>query len=525
MGSPDVCVQYTFVDAHQSAFFTRVVEDRVIGSSHPAHGASLDAMEYPQTGVRRPAAEILAPSPHSPHTSPCLTSRPSRSAPTRSRSRLLSLRYPEPVTPLALASIFVTLAALFSLVSVRLLRLPASVGAMALASVSALVLAALGPRAPSLHDFAVRLFQQINFHDLVLHNLLAFLLFAAALSLDLDQLNRQKVPILLLSTVGTVLAAALIGTLLWTLLTLARLHLDLPLCLLFGALISPTDPIAVLDMLRRVGAPPFLHTLLGSESLFNDGVGAVLFFTLLDLFYPAVATSHPTLAQSALHAFTFSFLFDACGGLLLGGALGFLGYLLIRIIDRPTVEILLTLALAMSSYALADSLSLSAPLAVIAAGIVCNSHGRGAMSDKTLEELDSFWSLLDEMLNTILFLLLGFALIVVPLTIPLVLSGLLAIVAVLLGRGLSVLLLALAPSRDRTVPFRSQWLVLTWGGLRGALPLALVLALVGRPGSSALLSITYLVVSFSVIAQGLTMIPLLRHLHLNVTAPLPELEP
>ena len=415
-------------------------------------------------------------------------------------------------------SIIVTLAALFSLLSVRVLRLPASVGTMALASVSALVLAGAGRQMPGLHTFAVRLFGQVNFHDLVLHGMLAFLLFAGALHLDLDELKRQKLPVLVLATLGTILSAGLTGSLLWAILAVAHLRLPMAQCLLFGALISPTDPIAVLDMLRRVGAPPFLHALLGSESLFNDGVGAVLFFTLLDWKQDAIGGA----GREALTVVGTHFVVQACGGLVLGAALGYVTYWLLRVIDNPTVEILLTLSLAMGGYALADALHLSAPLEVVAAGLVANSHGRlRAMSERTIEELDAFWSLLDEMLNVILFLLLGFALVLVPLSGRLLVSGLVAVVAVLVGRGLSVLLLGAVPGRNRSLPFRSQWLVLTWGGLRGALSVALVLALVGRPGANTLLAMTYVVVSFAVVAQGLTMIPLLRRLGLE-RAPEPE---
>ena len=409
-------------------------------------------------------------------------------------------------------SILVTLAALFSLLSVRVLRLPASVGTMSLASLSALGLAAAGRQVPGLHAFAVRLFEQVNFHDLVLHGMLAFLLFAGALHLDLDEMKRQRLAILVLATLGTILSAGLTGGLLWSILAVAHLRLPLALCLLFGALISPTDPIAVLDMLRRVGAPPFLHALLGSESLFNDGVGAVLFFALLDWKSAAGSSS----GQAALTAVGMHFVVQACGGLLLGAALGYVTYWLLCVIDKPSVEILLTLSLAMGGYALADALHLSAPLEVVAAGLVANSHGRlRAMSERTIQELDAFWSLLDEMLNVILFLLLGFALVLVPISGRLLVSGLVAVVAVLVGRGLSVLLLGVVPGRDRSLPFRAQWMVLSWGGLRGALSVALVLALVGRPGAETLLAITYVVVSFAVVVQGLTMIPLLRRLGLT----------
>lgn len=418
------------------------------------------------------------------------------------------------MSPFAFISIIVTLAALFAFISARFLRLPPSVGTMTLASVFALAIAALGRSLPGLHAFALGLFNQVDFHALVLHGLLAFLLFAGALHLNLDELKRQKLPVFLLATVGTLVAAALTGSLLWR--TLHTVHLNLPLldCFIFGALISPTDPIAVLDMLRRTGTPASLETVLGGESLFNDGVGAVLFFTLLD--YAAGSTS---VHHSTAGIITYNLLIGACGALTLGAALGYITYRLLRLIDRYTIEIMLTLALAMGGYALADALHLSAPLEVVAAGIVANSHGRlRAMSARTLNQLDTFWALLDEMLNVILFLLLGFALILVPFSLRLFFAGALAIPIVLLARGLSVLLIG-SLTRWRRPRFTARWLVLTWGGLRGALSVALVLSLIGRPGSGPLLSITYSVVSFSVIVQGLTMLPLLRRLKLGHDAP------
>lgn len=413
----------------------------------------------------------------------------------------------------AFISIIVTLAALFALVSARFLRLPPTVGTMALASLFALSVAAAGHWVPGLHAFSVALFSQIDFHALVLHGLLAFLLFAGALHLDLDELKRQKLPVLLLSTVGTLLAATVIGSLLW--LVLRSVHVDLPFahCLLFGALISPTDPIAVLDMLHRANTPASLEILLGGESLFNDGIGAVLFFSVLDWID---GNQH-----SALSAVTSHVLIGIFGALALGSVLGYITYRLLTLIDRYTIEIMLTLALAMGGYALADALGLSAPLEVVAAGLVANSHGRlRAMSQRTLDQLDTFWSLLDEILNVILFLLLGFALVLVPFSARLLLAGVLAVPVVLFARGLSVLLVG-AVARWRRPRFTARWLALTWGGLRGALSVALVLSLINRPGARPLVSITYTVVSFSVIVQGLTMLPLLRRLRLG-EAPVPS---
>jgi CPA1 family monovalent cation:H+ antiporter len=422
---------------------------------------------------------------------------------------LLLVSYGYLVPVFELISIIVCLAAAFGLVSHRFLRLPVTIGTMVLALLSALILIVTGKMVPAFHGFAVVMFERIDFHDIVLHCLLAFLLFAGALHLDLDELRRHGVTVFILSTLGTLLSAGLVAGLLWLILVACHLPVSVMSCLIFGALISPTDPIAVLEMLQRVGAPARIQTLLGGESLFNDGVGAVLFVALL-------ATPESSRFPS-VGSFTALFLLEAGGGILLGLALGFVVYRLLRPVNSYRIEVFLTLALAMGGYALADALHISAPLEAVTAGLVVNSQGRShAMSPVTLENLDRFWGLLDDMLNVILFLLLGFALIVVPLSGRLVVAGLLAVPAVLLARAAAVGVL-LYPGRRSMPELRKVWVVMTWGGLRGALSVALVLALVAAPALRPLLPITYIIVVFSVLVQGLTMVPLLRRLRLGTT--------
>ena len=412
--------------------------------------------------------------------------------------------YGYPVSVFQLTSIVVCLAAAFGLVSHRFLRLPATIGTMVLSLVSALALIVTGKMVPSLHGFAAAMFERIDFHDLVLHCLLAFLLFAGALHLDLDELKRQKAAVFLLSTVGTVTSAALVAALLWVILRAVDLPASAMSCMIFGALISPTDPIAVLEMLRRVGAPAEIQTLLGGESLFNDGVGAVLFLALL--------ATPDSRAVPSLGSFTSLFLLEAGGGIVLGLVLGLIVFRLLRMVNSYRIEVFLTLALAMGGYALADALHVSAPLEAVMAGLVVNSRSRfHKMSEETRENLDKFWGLLDDMLNVILFFLLGFALIVVDLSGRVIVAGLLAIPAVLVVR--AVVVWALMYPQRTTVPgLHRTGIVMTWGGLRGALSIALVLALAATPASRPLLPITYIVVVFSVLVQGLTMVPLLRRL-------------
>jgi CPA1 family monovalent cation:H+ antiporter len=403
----------------------------------------------------------------------------------------------------ALLSALVCLAAAFSLISHRL-RLPTTVGVMLLSLITSMLIAVTGRFIPGVHERAVALVGHIDFSGIVLHAMLAYLLFAGALQLNLKDLSRQKSAVAALSTFGTVLSTVFVAALLKVILSVTGLELGFVPCLLFGALISPTDPIAVLEMLRRVGAPPSLEAQLTGESLFNDGVGAVLFLTLLESF------SHG--ARPSLATFTWMLLVKAGGGIALGLILGYLVYRLMRTVDSFRVEELLTLALAMGGYALADALRLSAPLEAVAAGLVAGGRARQlAMSSITREHVDRFWQLIDDMLNVMLFLLLGLELLVMPWNRHYVYAGLLAIPVVLAARWLSVVA-SLLLVRVFHKPARGAITVLTWGGLRGALAVALALALAGETGHDRVLAITYIVVIFSIVVQGLTMDRLLRKL-------------
>lgn len=403
-----------------------------------------------------------------------------------------------------LLSALVALAAIFSLVSHRVLRLPATVGVMLLSLAASTLVAVAGRRVPGVHAYVAAFIAPINFSAIVLHGMLAFLLFAGALQLNLTALARQKAAVTALSTFGTLLSTVFVAALLEVILSVTGLSMGFVPCLLFGALISPTDPIAVLEMLRRVGAPAALEAQLTGESLFNDGVGAVLFLTLLSSF------SHG--ARPSVAGFTGLLLVQAGGGIALGLALGYLVYRLLRTLDSYRVEVLLTLALAMGGYALADFLHLSAPLEAVAAGIVVGGRARViAMSPSTRDHVDDFWELVDDILNVILFLLLGLELLVMPWNPHYVYAGLLAVPVVLAARWLSVVT-SLLLVRFFHKPAAGAITVLTWGGLRGGLAVALALALAGSTGHDRVLAITYIVVIFSIVVQGLTMDRLLRRL-------------
>lgn len=406
-----------------------------------------------------------------------------------------------------LLSTLVCLAAAFSLINHRWLRLPRTIGVMVLSLAGSVVVVVGGREVPSLHARAVALVSHIDFSAVVLHGMLAFLLFAGALQLDLAALRRQKAPVLSLAVLGTGLSALIVAALLRGVLDLTGLHASWNLCFLFGALISPTDPIAVLDMLRRVGAPAALEAQLTGESLLNDGVGAVLFLTLLG----SIATGRSPHAA----AFTLRLIVSAGGGFGLGLLFGWIVYRLLRTVDSYRVEEILTLALAMGSYALADALHLSAPLAVVAAGLTAGGWARqNAMSDFTRERVDQFWDLIDDLMNVLLFLMLGLELLVMPWNTRYLYAGLLAIPICLIARLLSVQT-SLAAVRPWHRPLRGSLPALTWGGLRGGLAVALALAVPSGSSHDRILAITYVVVIFSIVVQGLTMSPLLRRLGLT----------
>lgn len=408
-----------------------------------------------------------------------------------------------------LLSLLVTIGALFGFISFRFLRLPTSIGTMVLSLAGATVLIVCGHFAPGLRVGVQRIVGGIDFNAVVLHGMLSVLLFAGALQLDLPQLSREKVSVTTLSVgataVSTVLVAGLFKLVLWA----VGIKMSVMGALLFGALISPTDPIAVLEMLKRVGAPASLETQLAGESLFNDGVGAVIFLALL-----SASTGGAT---PSLEAFLLTLSLKAGGAILLGGVLGYITYRVLRLVDRYRLEIMLTLALAMGGYALADALRLSAPLEVVTAGLLVSGRARRlAMSDVTRDHVERFWEFADDLFNIVLFLLLGLQLIVLPIESRYLLAGVLAIPAVLLARWISVLfpVAALNFFRKRVA---GTVAVLTWGGLRGGLAVALALSIPHghELERNQLLVATYVVVVFSILVQGLTISPLLKRLHLT----------
>jgi CPA1 family monovalent cation:H+ antiporter len=406
------------------------------------------------------------------------------------------------VTVFQTISAVLALAALASYVNHRFIRLPANMGLMVIGLALSLGFVLLGKL--GLYDVArASVFvRSIDFSDTLLHGMLAFLLFAGALHVDLSELASQKLPIAVLSTIGVLISTFLAGGLFWLGAMAMGVEFSFLYALLFGALISPTDPIAVLGILKQVGAPKNLEINITGESLFNDGIGVVVFLTILGVI---ISGTPPQAGQ-----ITLFLLEEAVGGAGLGLILGWSVYHLLRSVDAYQVEVLLTLALAAGGYALAERLHVSAPIAIVVAGLAIGNHGRAlAMSDKTREHLDKFWELLDEMLNAVLFVLIGIEVIVLKLDAHLVALGGVAIVAVLLGRFVSVGL-PIGVLRFRHAFSPGVVKILTWGGLRGGISIALALSLPSTPERDVILTATYIVVVFSVLVQGLTLGALIR---------------
>ncbi|MCZ6625806.1 MAG: sodium:proton antiporter [Deltaproteobacteria bacterium] len=395
-----------------------------------------------------------------------------------------------------------TLAALFSYLNERTFRLPATIGLMLIALLMSLGLIALGKLGWGVENQARSLLADIDFSATLLHGMLGFLLFAGALHVNLEDLMRQKWVISSLATAGVLISALVVSGLTWMALQWLGLKLSFIYCLLFGALISPTDPIAVLGILRSAGAPKSLETKITGESLFNDGIGVVVFIVLMGI---AEGAHELGMAEIGL-----LFAQETLGGALFGLAIGLLAYWMLKGVDNYSVEILITLALATGGYALAEGLHFSAPIAIVVAGLLIGNHGRAlAMSEKTREHLDTFWELVDEVLNAVLFVLIGLEVLVLQFTTGYLLAGLLAIPIVLLARWISVgIPVSLLRMRRDFSPGVVR--IMTWGGLRGGISVALALSLSPGVERDVILAVTYTVVVFSILVQGLTMSRLFR---------------
>ena len=405
-----------------------------------------------------------------------------------------------------LAAIVVTLAAVFGCVNHRWLRLPQSIGLVLIALVASFGALALDALFPTLDLRATvrETLLQIEFHDTLMKGMLSFLLFAGALHVDLEALLSRKWAISMLATVGTLISTSVVGLAMFQvfrIIDLDGLAIALPYCFVFGALISPTDPIAVLSILKQVRVPASLEAKIAGESLFNDGVGVVVFTILVTI--AAGAGEHGGEVTRATVAVLF--FQEAFGGAALGLVAGYLAYRAMQGINEHNLEVLITLALVMGAYAVASAIHVSGPIAMVIAGLFIGNHGaRFAMSEATRDHVDKFWSLLDEVLNSVLFLAIGFEVLALTFGAGIMLAMAITIPVVLLARLVAVAtpIGLLGLRREFT---KGAIPVLTWGGLRGGISVALALSLPDIPAKPVLLAVTYGVVVFSIIVQGLTI--------------------
>ncbi|MGV8929900.1 MAG: cation:proton antiporter [Brevundimonas sp.] len=410
------------------------------------------------------------------------------------------------LSPFDAAAILIVLSAVLGWINHRFLKLPSTVALTmmgALASVVVIGIDAVLPQS-DLSGLVGGFLNDIDFHETLMNGMLSFLLFAGALHVDIDQLRRGRWQIAILSTIGVIASTVMIAGGFWLLTSVMGLAVPFIWCLVFGALISPTDPVAVMGVMKTAKVPPTLQATIAGESLFNDGVGVVIFSILL-------ATAVSGADFSLIHAGEM-FAVEALGGAVLGLAVGWIGYHAMKAIDDYSVEVLITLAVVMGGYSLASGLHISGPVAMAVAGLVIGNHGVSyAMSANTKDYLLKFWALIDDVLNAVLFLLIGLEAVVLAERLGLLGLGLLTVPLVLVARAIAI---GAPLTAWRTLlPFRLAFPVMVWGGLRGGISIALALSLPGGPMKDILVAATYVVVLFSVLVQGGTIGGVVRRLN------------
>lgn len=405
-----------------------------------------------------------------------------------------------------IAAVLIGLSAVFGYVNHRILKLPHTIGLVLIALAASLAVIGIDYAIPALPlgEKAIAAFRAIDFQEALMHGMLSFLLFAGALHVDFSELVDRKRAIGLMATVGVLVSTFLVGGAIWAGLRLLGIEFPFVWALVFGALISPTDPVAVLGILKTVQVPASLEAKIAGESLFNDGVGIVVFTIVVAI---AVGGEHGSVGPEDVLEL---FIREAVGGAVLGVVAGYAGYRAMRTINEYSLEVLITLAIVMVTYSAALLLHLSGPIAVVVAGLFIGNHGvKFAMSEVTRDHVHKFWTLLDEILNSVLFLLIGFEVLVVASRTDYLPVALMAIPVVLLARFLSVSGSIVALSVRETFT-RGAIPVLTWGGLRGGISVALALSLPQNEFKPLILTVTYCVVVFSIVVQGLTVKSLVR---------------
>ncbi len=404
---------------------------------------------------------------------------------------------------LTISSLLITVSALFAYVNYRTLKLPTTIGIMVISLLFSVVLVVLGKFGlNSGVDYARDIIGQIEFDEALLNGMLAFLLFAGAMHIDLKELLKYKWTIGILASFGVVLSTFLMAGAAYAMFALLNINMPFIYCLLFGSLIAPTDPVAVLGVLKTAGASKDLETKIAGESLFNDGVAIVVFLSIFGI----AINGDPLSAQHI----AVLFVQEAIGGALFGFAAGWIVLRMLKDVDNYHVEILLTLALVAGGATGAAALHLSAPIAVVVAGLMIGNHGkRGAMSETTLQHLDTFWELVDEILNAVLFLIIGLEVILITFNGPIWIAALVLTVVALAARmfAVSIPVNLLKLRRD----FHPHVIkILTWGGLRGGISVALALSIPASEQRDVIVAITYVIVVISIVLQGLTIGKLIK---------------
>ncbi len=395
-------------------------------------------------------------------------------------------------------TLIVVLAAIFAYLNYRFIRLPSTIGIMLISLLASLIVIILGIISPSFFLQTTEAIKLIDFQTVLLHVMLSFLLFAGAIHIDSKKLKSERISIITFSTIGVIISTFVVGSLLYLVTSLFGLSVDYLYCLLFGTLISPTDPIAVVGILKKAKIPASLETKISGESLFNDGVGVVLFIS----FYEIAQIGY---ANISVWNIIWLFIREAGGGLLFGWLLGYIGYLALKSIDNYVVEVMITLAIVMGGYGLAEIMHVSGPLAMVMAGLFTGNRSMHVVaSNVSTDYIGKFWEMIDEMMNAILFLLIGFEMLIIPFNITLFFLGCITVIIVLFGRLVSVWLpITLLKYKNsfakNTIP------ILTWSALRGGISVALALSIPKYMYGQMFVSITYIVVLFSIVVQGLTI--------------------
>ena len=395
-------------------------------------------------------------------------------------------------------TVIIVLTAVFSYINYRFIKLPGTIGIMLLSLLASLLVIGIGSIYPDFFFTITDSLGRIDFHTAVMKVMLSFFLFAAAIRFDSKKLRAERTAIITFSTISVLISTIVVGSLIYITTTLFGLSVDFLYCLIFGALISPTDPIAVSGILRKAKIPSSLETKIGGESLFNDGVGVVLFITFYEI-------AQIGIGNTSVWDIAWLFIREGAGGLMLGWLLGYLGYWALKSVDNYVVEVMITLAIVMGGYSLAEILNISGPLAMVVAGLITGNKSMDAVvSDVSRDYLGKFWDLMDELMNAVLFLLIGFEMLIVPFNATLFFLGCIAIVIVLFARFVSVSL----PNKvlkNKNLFEKNTIPILTWGALRGGISVALALSVPKYMYGEMFVTITYIVVLFSIIVQGLTI--------------------